>query len=80
MAGLTGKSLTVLALRESWPMTHPFAFPFRSNGSGKSSLAMATLWALTGSVDPRPLQDSKVSDVVNDSCKVRPKDRTVGVK
>jgi DNA repair exonuclease SbcCD ATPase subunit/DNA repair exonuclease SbcCD nuclease subunit len=41
-----------------------------SNGSGKSSLAMAALWALTGSVDPRPLEDSKVSDVVNDSSKV----------
>jgi DNA repair exonuclease SbcCD nuclease subunit/ABC-type dipeptide/oligopeptide/nickel transport system ATPase subunit len=37
-----------------------------SNGSGKSSLAMSTLWCLTGSLDPRPLEDSKVGDVVND--------------
>ena len=32
---------------------------------------MAALWALTGSLDARPLQDSKVSDVVNDDSKVR---------
>jgi DNA repair exonuclease SbcCD ATPase subunit len=38
-----------------------------SNGTGKSSLAMATLWALTGSVDPRPMSDAKVADIVNDS-------------
>jgi DNA repair exonuclease SbcCD ATPase subunit len=38
-----------------------------SNGSGKTSLAMSLLWALTGSVDPRPSLDGKVSDVVNDS-------------
>ena len=38
-----------------------------SNGSGKTSLSMAALWALTGSADPRPFQDSKVADVVNDS-------------
>jgi hypothetical protein len=42
-----------------------------SNGSGKSSLAMSTLWALTGTLDPRPMQDAKVSDVVNDESKVR---------
>ena len=36
-----------------------------SNGSGKTTLAMAVLWALTGSSDPRPTQDSKVSDVIN---------------
>jgi hypothetical protein len=42
-----------------------------SNGSGKSSLAMATLWALTGSLDSRPMQDAKVADVVNDDAKVR---------
>ena len=41
-----------------------------SNGSGKTSLAVSMLWALTGSVDPRPLQDSKVTDVINDSSKV----------
>lgn len=41
-----------------------------SNGSGKSSLAMSMLWCLTGSLDPRPFQDSKVSDVVNDDSKV----------
>ena len=41
-----------------------------SNGSGKSSLAMATLWALTGTLDPRPMQDAKVADVVNDDSKV----------
>jgi hypothetical protein len=41
-----------------------------SNGSGKTSLAMSILWAFTGSIDPRPLQDSKVSDVVNDASKV----------
>lgn len=43
---------------------------FSSNGSGKSSLAMAALWALTGSLDPRRAQDGKVSDVVNDYSKV----------
>lgn len=31
---------------------------------------MSVLWALTGSIDPRPLQDSKAADVVNDHCKV----------
>ena len=36
-----------------------------SNGSGKTTLAMAVLWALTGTSDPRPMQDSKVSDVIN---------------
>jgi DNA repair exonuclease SbcCD ATPase subunit len=41
-----------------------------SNGTGKSSLAMATLWALTGSLDPRPLPDGKVADVVHDGAKV----------
>ena len=41
-----------------------------SNGSGKTSLAMAALWALTGSMDPRRSQDGKVSDVVNDQSKV----------
>ena len=40
-----------------------------SNGSGKTSLAMSILWAFTGSVDPRPLQDSKVVDVINDASK-----------
>jgi hypothetical protein len=43
----------------------------KSNGSGKTSLAVSTLWALTGTIDPRPLQDSKVSDVIHDSSKVR---------
>lgn len=43
----------------------------KSNGSGKSSLAMASLWALTGSMDPRRAQDGKVSDVVNDESKVK---------
>ena len=43
----------------------------RSNGSGKTSLVMSVLWALTGSVDARPLPDAKVSDVINDSSKVR---------
>ena len=42
----------------------------RSNGSGKTSLAMSVLWAFTGSVDARPLPDARVSDVVNDSSKV----------
>jgi DNA repair exonuclease SbcCD ATPase subunit/DNA repair exonuclease SbcCD nuclease subunit len=41
-----------------------------SNGTGKSSLAMAPLWALTGALDPRPLPDNKVADVVNDDAKV----------
>ncbi len=41
-----------------------------SNGTGKSSLAMATLWALTGSLDARPAADLKVADVVNDNSKV----------
>eukprot|EP00934_Nitzschia_sp_Nitz4_P006644 Nitzschia sp. Nitz4//scaffold5_size260463//147664//151718//NITZ4_000990-RA/size260463-snap-gene-0.13-mRNA-1//1//CDS//3329555364//6634//frame0 len=40
-----------------------------SNGSGKSSLAMATLWALTGSLDPRRVQDAKVADVIHDQSK-----------
>ena len=40
-----------------------------SNGTGKSSLAMATLWALTGSLDARPASDLKVADVVNDNSK-----------
>ena len=40
-----------------------------SNGSGKTSLAMSILWAFTGMVDPRPLQDSKVVDVINDAAK-----------
>jgi DNA repair exonuclease SbcCD ATPase subunit len=31
---------------------------------------MSILWALTGSLDPRPFDDSKVSDVVNDLSKV----------
>lgn len=31
---------------------------------------MAALWALVGTVDPRPAQDGKVSDVVNDFSKV----------
>ena len=35
-----------------------------SNGTGKSSLAMASLWALTGALDPRPLPDGKVADIV----------------
>ena len=43
---------------------------FRSNGSGKSSLAMAALWALTGSLDNRRVQDAKTTDVVNDESKV----------
>jgi len=41
-----------------------------SNGSGKSTLAMSTLWALSGSLDPRPMQDSKVVDIIHDSSKV----------
>jgi len=41
-----------------------------SNGVGKSTLAMSSLWALAGSTDPRPTQDGKVTDVVNDFCKV----------
>jgi hypothetical protein len=41
-----------------------------SNGSGKTSLAMSALWALTGSLDPRPLQDNKVADLVNDDAPV----------
>ena len=40
-----------------------------SNGSGKSLLAMSTLWCFTGSLDARPMEDSKVSDIVNDKCK-----------
>ncbi|KAL3792558.1 hypothetical protein HJC23_005528 [Cyclotella cryptica] len=40
-----------------------------SNGVGKSTLAMASLWALVGSIDPRPVQDGKVVDVVNDFSK-----------
>lgn len=44
--------------------------PTCSNGSGKTSLAVSILWALTGTTDSRPSQDYKVSDVVNDSSKV----------
>ena len=40
-----------------------------SNGSGKSSLSMAALWALTGSLDARRVQDAKVGDIVNDDSK-----------
>ena len=40
-----------------------------SNGTGKSSLAMAALWGLTGSIDPRLVNDAKVADVVTDGCK-----------
>lgn len=31
---------------------------------------MASLWALTGSIDPRPVQDARVNDVVHDDSKV----------
>jgi len=31
---------------------------------------MSALWALTGSIDPRPAQDAKVGDVVHDNSKV----------
>lgn len=41
-----------------------------SNGTGKTSLAMSIFWALTGSLDPRPMQDAKTTDVVNDDSKV----------
>jgi hypothetical protein len=37
-----------------------------SNGSGKTSLVFSILWALTGSLDPRPAENAKASDVVND--------------
>jgi len=39
-----------------------------SNGTGKSSLAMAALWALTGRVDHHVVNDGKVSDVMTDGC------------
>ena len=67
--------------REAFKKRNRFALTFSplfrtgvspcSNGSGKSSLAMAALWALTGTLDPRPMQDAKVTDVVNDESKVR---------
>ncbi|KAG7352086.1 SMC domain containing protein [Nitzschia inconspicua] len=41
-----------------------------SNGSGKSSLAMATLWALTGTLDARRSMDMRVADVINDDSKM----------
>ena len=41
-----------------------------SNGVGKSTIAMASLWALSGSLDPRPAQDGRVGDIVNDLSKV----------
>jgi DNA repair exonuclease SbcCD ATPase subunit len=44
---------------------------FLSNGSGKTTLAMSILWALTGSLDARPMQDAKVSDVVHQESKVK---------
>jgi hypothetical protein len=31
---------------------------------------MAPLWALTGSMDPRRVQDAKVTDIVHDDSKV----------
>ena len=43
---------------------------FCSNGVGKSTLAMSSLWALAGSTDPRPTQDGKVTDIVNDFSKL----------
>ena len=54
------------------PITVVFLCPYFSNGVGKSTLAMASLWALVGSIDPRPTQDGKVGDVVNDHSKVSP--------
>ncbi|KAL7493637.1 hypothetical protein ACHAWT_004645 [Skeletonema menzelii] len=41
-----------------------------SNGVGKTTIVMASLWALSGSLDPRPAQDGKVGDIVNDLSKV----------
>jgi DNA repair exonuclease SbcCD ATPase subunit len=41
-----------------------------SNGVGKSTLAMASLWALIGSLDSRPVQDGRVVDIVNDLSKM----------
>lgn len=40
-----------------------------SNGVGKSTLAHASLWALVGSLDARPVQDGKVVHIVNDLSK-----------
>lgn len=31
---------------------------------------MSALWCLTGSLDTRPFEDSKVADVINDNAKV----------
>lgn len=66
-----GKSLMTVDL---FVCTHSHTLVLKpssnSNGSGKSSLAMAALWALTGSMDPRRALDGKVSDVINDDCKV----------
>lgn len=43
-----------------------------SNAAGKSKLAMAGLWALTGEGDERPVMDAKVTDVAFDvSARVR---------
>jgi len=59
---------------ESTPSHLTYATLNFSNGSGKSSLAAAILWCLTGSMDPRPVQDAKVADVVNDYAKVSTSD------
>lgn len=37
-----------------------------SNGAGKTTLAMSVLWALTGSMDTRLVNDGKATDVAYD--------------
>jgi hypothetical protein len=39
-------------------------------GAGKSKLAMAALWALTGEGDERPVMDARVTDVVFQAAQV----------
>jgi hypothetical protein len=63
-------SLVLLSARYTSCLLDCIVCCVNSNGSGKSSLAISTLWALTGTLYPRPMQDAKVSDVVNDGSKV----------
>ena len=67
MLDQTGKKLQTHLRSIKINMLMNFRF---SNGTGKTSLLMSALWALTGSIDPRPTQDDKVSDIINDASKV----------
>jgi hypothetical protein len=47
-----------------------------SNGAGKTTLAMSVLWALTGTMDTRLVNDGKAADVAYDAI-IRRKDGSV---